>query len=425
MAIALSNLTFTNQADIVPASGVEEIVNTGIANTLAGNDKITGTKEITTDTPPQNIFSSIFNSGTLNTADGNDTITGTLSHIGSPPFFISHYSGIYNIGSIYTGDGNDIITGINEKAVDFGNSGIYTEGTTIDTGDGNDIITGITQYGLGIENRNSTINTGDGNDQITGSGISGLVNYSTITTGKGRDIISGTGEGGGTGIGNRGEINIGDGNDIITGTNTNGSGYGIFNGLGNQVDSSTIDTGDGNDILTGIAAFGIFNTGIINTGDGADSIICDASSNNGTGYGFYNTNIINTGDGNDLITEISGHSIHNLGIINTGNGDDFIIAEGGFYQDPFNPSSSIPGSVLLGNGKDYIKGFGRGIFNGGNGKDTLELTSGSYTVGISGTAVNFTKGSTIMETSEFEKLIAGDTTYNFSNLTNGQTIFVA
>jgi hypothetical protein len=46
MAIELSNLTFTEQDDIVPASGVEEILNTGIANTLAGNDIITGTEQL-------------------------------------------------------------------------------------------------------------------------------------------------------------------------------------------------------------------------------------------------------------------------------------------------------------------------------------------------------------------------------------------
>jgi hypothetical protein len=42
MAIELSNLTFTDQDDIVPLSGVEQILNTGVANTLAGNDSITG-----------------------------------------------------------------------------------------------------------------------------------------------------------------------------------------------------------------------------------------------------------------------------------------------------------------------------------------------------------------------------------------------
>lgn len=271
-----------------------------------------------------------------------------------------------------------------------------------------------------------SISTGNGNDKITGSGVYSLVNYFTIATDNGNDTISGIGEGGAAGLYTRETINAGDGDDIITGTNTSGGGYGIFNGFGNPPDqldgsTSTIDTDDGNDIITGIAAYGIVNLGIINTGNGADSIICDASSNNGTGYGFYNRNIINTGDGNDLITEISGHSIHNLGIINTGNGADSIIAEGGFYEESY----SIPGSVFLENGKDYLKGFGSGIFKGGNGKDTLELTPGSYTVGISETTVNFTKGSTIMETSDFEILIAGNTTYRIRHLTEGQTIFVA
>jgi hypothetical protein len=69
MAIELSNLMFTEQDDIVPASGVEEIVNTGIANTLAGNDIIIGTS---------NGSNGIYViSGSINTADGNDTITGT------------------------------------------------------------------------------------------------------------------------------------------------------------------------------------------------------------------------------------------------------------------------------------------------------------------------------------------------------------
>jgi len=49
MAIELSNLTFTEQDDIVPASGVEPILNTGIANTLIGNDQITGTWTISSD----------------------------------------------------------------------------------------------------------------------------------------------------------------------------------------------------------------------------------------------------------------------------------------------------------------------------------------------------------------------------------------
>jgi hypothetical protein len=249
--------------------------------------------------------------------------------------------------------------------VGFGISGIYNLGT-LDTSEGNDIITGIAQEsdsGSGIFNSLGTINTSDGNDTIRGSGFSGLINYFTIATDNGNDIISGNGDGGGTGIYSLGNINSGGGDDTITGTNNSGGGYGIVNG-GNQG----------------------------------------------------NTNTINTGDGNDIITEISGRSIFNLGMINTGNNADSIIAEGGFEGI---------GSISLENGKDYLKGFGRGNFNGGNGKDTLELTSGVYTVGISGAAVNFIKNSIIMNTYEFEKLIAGSTTYDFSSLSNGQRITVA
>src|SRR4028118_1028297 len=105
MAIELSNLTFTEQDDIVPSSGEEQILNTGIANTLAGNDIIIGTKEISTDAGFQKGLNSIFNSGTLNTADGNDLITGTLTQTKgnlSNPIFLNFNSAIYNSGSIYT-----------------------------------------------------------------------------------------------------------------------------------------------------------------------------------------------------------------------------------------------------------------------------------------------------------------------------------
>jgi hypothetical protein len=140
-----------------------------------------------------------------------------------------------------------------------------------------------------------------------------------------------------------------------------------------------------------------------------DSIISDRSLIIGT------DGAINTGNGKDIITSING-GIENDATINTGNGADFITANGGFTG---------LGSVFLENGKDYLKGFGTGKFNGGKNEDTLELTSGSYTVGISGATVSFTNSGVIMYTSEFEKLIAGSTTYDFTSLTDGQTIFVA
>jgi len=128
MAIELSNLTFTDEDDIVPVSGVEEIVNTGIANTLAGDDIITGVRAQTRY--------SIFNSGTLYTAEGNDIITGVFNPTNN--YTLGEYYGIFN-----------------------------DRGGSIDTGDGNDIINGNTTSGTGYAIANyGSINTGNDNDTI-------------------------------------------------------------------------------------------------------------------------------------------------------------------------------------------------------------------------------------------------------------------
>jgi hypothetical protein len=65
---------------------VEEISNTGIANTLAGNDRITGVGA--------GSKYSIFNSGTIDTAEGNDIITGIRNQTEDSPFGL--YYAIYN-----------------------------------------------------------------------------------------------------------------------------------------------------------------------------------------------------------------------------------------------------------------------------------------------------------------------------------------
>jgi hypothetical protein len=401
MAIELSNLIFTEQDDIVLGSE-EEIINTGIANTLAGNDIIIGTKEITTDPPFPNLyFGGILSSNMLNTGDGDDiiigTISGTVTSNFTNPFDPYHYYGICNRDSIYTGEGSDIIMGINEGDFDFGSpsdpyqpgnfssaGGIYSGGVTIDTGDGNDIISGISiRGGFGIRN-DTTINTGDGNDTITGTSDNvntfngsiseGIMNNAYIYTENGDDIITGTGIT--YGITNNGHIRTENGDDIITGTGTT---YGITN-------NGHIRTENGDDIITGI----------------------------GTTYGITNNGHIHTEDGDDIINSTG--VIYSVGSINTGNGNDSIIANEGLDGS---------GSAYLGEDEDYIKGFGSINLHGGNDKDTLELTSGNYTVGIGNIWVTFTKGDQLMQTSEFETLIAGGTTYDFTSLTAGQIIVVA
>ena len=257
-------------------------------------------------------------------------------------------------------------------------------------------------------------NTLAGNDLITGISSSsnlnniGIANDGTIDTGAGKDTISATATGRvGYAIQNRGTIDTGENEDTITAT---GSFYGIYN-------FNRIYTGAGADTITATGdEGGIVNAGIIDTGNGSDVITGIASIGSELGGIFNNSDgVINTGNGDDIIIGTGRIGIENSGTINTGHGNDSIIANGGF--------SSI-GSVFLGNGSDYLKGFGSGNFNGGNGQDTLELTAGNYTVGISGTTVSFTSNSITMNTSEFERLIAGNTTYNFICLTNGQTITI-
>jgi len=186
-----------------------------------------------------------------------------------------------------------------------------------------------------------------------------------------------------------GEVFLGDGNDSII-LNIDSTDFPML-ALQN---SNVIETGDGDDTITSTGVI-YNNKGVINTGNGNDSIIVDGP---GTGYGIYN-------DG---------------GSINTCEGNDIIIAKGGFE-----PGSNSSGSVLLGKGEDYLNSFGGGDFHGGKDEDTLQLTPGSYTVGIWDTTVTFTKDNQLMKTSEFEKLIAGGTTYLFANLTQGQIIVVA
>jgi hypothetical protein len=519
MAIELSNIIFTDQDDIVPLFGVEEIVNTGIANTLAGNDLIIGTA---------NNDYGFGNIGTLNTDEGNDTITG----IGSSYGIVTGYGSTFD-----TGKGNDVITGT-------GSSGLGNEGT-LNTDDGNDTITG-TGYDYGIVTRhNSNLDTGNDNDVITGTSTgyssTGFENMGTFKTGDGNDIIAGTG--GAFGLRNRGTLNTDDGNDTITGIG-NSSGIGIEYG-------STLGTGNGNDVITATntgSSEGFANFGTLNTGDGQNSIISHGAFINiqdyylGNGgevflgdgddsiiitnpnpidFGnplLYNTGIIETaggndiitvagyiisntintgngddsiffqklrnvggmflGDGNDLITadtELPNRAIENFGfigtgdgndiinsrgiiynqgVIETGNGDDSMIVDGGVDEngtrygiynyggaintgngndsiianEGFESAPNSSGAWFLGEGEDYIKGYGSGDFYGGNGFDTLELTPGTYTVGIWGEAGEspiFTKGNQLMITSEFEKLKAGSTIYDFTSLTAGQIIVVA
>jgi hypothetical protein len=400
MAIDLSNIIFSEQDDVVPLSGTEEIVNTGIANALGGNDVITGSSEWEPG---------FFNTGIFNTDDGNDIITGINTRFSFG--IINSFDTILG-----TGQGNDTITSI----------GFILNGGRIDTGNAEDSI--ISQ---GTFINRGEVFLGDGNDLFTANvdiltGAYGIENYTIIDTGEGNDMITTTGGS----IRNINFIGTGGGNDIITSTSF----------ISNE---GVIETGNGADSI--ISHGSISNLGGVFLGEGNDSITADTHV---LGHTLVNLNAMETGEGDDIIT-ITG-TIYNEGVINTGNGNDFIIAEGatninGIYNnggainmgdgndsiianDGFGSGSNSSGAWFLGEGDDYIKGYGSGDFYGGDGNDTLELTPGTYTVGIwgeGGESPIFTKGDQLMISSEFEKLKAGSTIYDFTTLTAGQIIVVA
>ena len=121
MTSKIVNLTFTDEDDIASVSAVEQILNTEVANTLAGDDIIIGTA---------NNYG-FENISVLSTNDSNDTIMGIEN---LDPEFDSSYD-LVNSGILNADEDNDILTGTSRDE-DFVNSG------TLNADENNDILTG-------------------------------------------------------------------------------------------------------------------------------------------------------------------------------------------------------------------------------------------------------------------------------------------
>lgn len=353
MAIDLSNLTFTNKADIV--SDTDTIRNTGTAATLGGDDKIT----VNSSTGGDGIE---FNNGTIDTGSGNDTIDATGRFYGINNAHTSDLGGFFG-GTIDTGSGNDTIVGNGFFTSPFlGGTGIANSGI-IKTGTGNDTISGTgtgnslspDSGSVGIQNvyrgggGTVTIDTGDGNDTISGTGGDiGIINFNasdiTIDTGNGNDTIIGTG--GDVGIYNTGIIKTGAGNDIITGINTGESVENPFLGRVGIYNNGTINTGAGNDTVDALTG-GFSGTGTTMFDQGNDIL---------KGFG---TGSFDGGHGKDTLIFGTGSYSVSLG---TNSGGFYTISSGGidmlvksfesigsaiFPADTFNFSSVIGGSFTI------------------------------------------------------------------------------
>ncbi|MEH2237896.1 hypothetical protein [Nostoc sp.] len=411
-----------------------DILNQGVINTFSGNDSISGigTSTDTGNLEPRKAGTGIGinNSGTLNAGNGNDSITGTGTGTGGNLPKIkgtliifsgagsgtvgSNGTGISNSATLNAGSGNDTITGT-------GTGGTGDSGGSL-TGKG-----GKGGTGIGISNSGS-FDAGDGNDTITGTGTGGTGGEGSVIGQTGSippSILRGeSGDGGaGIGISNSDKLNTGKGEDTLIGTGTAGSnnktgrksstggtGIGIQN-----IKEAIITTGENTDTIKGSAtsleantlAYGIFNDGIIDTGNGHDILTGQATTTiGGTAYGIYGQGIIRTGDGNDKVTATS----------NIEKVQQKVTIGGGIHFE-------------LGAGNDYFKGFGSAIVDGGNGFDTLDVrafkrSDVSVSGVISGNSVNpanitFNNNGNLitLSTTGFENFIFADSSFSYSRLT--------
>jgi len=271
MVLQLSNMTFTNLADVVPSSGAEPIRNSRTTNTLAGNDTIIGSDY---GSRTHTFFNyGIYNSGALNTSEGDDLVWGVYnptrySFYGAYDSFSRNTDNIY-LNNVYFNDDNPILNNDSSIIFPYG-YGIYNSSTLV-TGEGDDIINGThTVEGLGLypfiddfvgiyNNNNGTINAGNGADSLISDGK--FINF--------------------------GDVLLGEGNDSIT-VNTNLYTTAITN-------YTSIEAGDGDDIITSYGV--IYNQGTINTGNGNDSII----ANRGFQSGFSKRGSVLLGENEDYI----------------------------------------------------------------------------------------------------------------------------
>ena len=411
---------FTTQARL----NIDGIINRGNILTGRGEDIISGTAAAQVTAIAQTVSEAI---AIANTVDAN-AISTSLAAID----IAAIANGINNSGRIFTGAGDDTVSG----TVEAGVAAVAT--ATIDV---TAIVSAIAQAPMseglqavaagfatslassrvlatGLNNEHGLLSTGTGADGISAVATSYSATYAeaqvfAVATAPPEnqalalavvEAIALT-EDLAIAIDNEyGYINTGYGADKIEATaNASDNAIGIYNQYGN------IRTGYGADIInvsaTGSLSFGIYS-GTVNTGYGADTIEVHATGSQSYGiYGSY----INTGYGDDTI-EVDATSYDIYGSkIDTGYGDDTVKADnfgGGVY-------------ITMGDGNDYIEGFGEATVYGGEDFDILSFGSynrSDFDIQMNHDYTEFKLGGTIMRTSEFEQYSFADGDYSFDNL---------
>ncbi|MGD1716378.1 hypothetical protein [Dapis sp. BLCC M172] len=375
----------------VAAKGID---NNGVIKTGRGRDLLKGSATSSVSAVAQTVSQAI---AIADTAD-----TAAISEAFADIKLSSTADGIDNSGGeINNGQGGDGIDGSTEGSVAAVATAIADASAIVEAVAEAPVSDGLTAFAgaiaqsfsqatiiaRGINNENGKITTAGGKDTITATATSSAASLSQSAASA---LSSGT-------PGNQalalsvanafaqvkdkaiaidntnGEIKMGNGKDKLTGQASGSISYGIVGG--------EIRTGDGKDILTGQASgsksYGIFDSHI-KMGDGADTLIGEASGSDS--YGVFGGKI-SMGDGADRVE-----------------------------------ASSFGGGVniSMGNGKDFVEGFGDAKINGGYGYDRLSLSSynieefDNISFGANNNKVMFELDGITMTTKKFEEFIFGD-----------------
>lgn len=408
------------------------------ANTLTGNDKVTGTGDRSTQ-PEGALFEragffmslgndSIDATGASGTDGANPGAPGSAGADGGPgasgangangangtklpfPFaFLTPQSqlngkpGMAGQAGVAGDAGDDGTAGVAGEDGTSGATGLKLTQSTLDMGidlwllrnGDNDIIRGVGGAGGNGTAGGAGGKGGDGGQGGLG-GNGGAGGDAAFVLG--RLAPGGVGGNGGAG---------GDGGAAGDGGAGGNGGLGGNGGIGIEIDAdSVITTGGGNDSIIGIG--GLQGSGGAG-GSGGQAGAAGAGGDGGAGglggrnddWTLLNKSRAASGaDGADGITGAvgvagangmkgadgqRGVAIWNDGKVFTGLGHDTVDAlQGGFGGD---------GKYFLGFGNDTVKGFGTGTFYGDGGRDALVLpgSAGDYTItGIGSSLVNFT-----------------------------------
>ena len=410
-ALNLNKVKFSDNSDVVNPG--EEIYNPQYSNvnTFKGDDKIIGTSHINGD----------FALGSYVGVASKNSNAIASSYLKGKATVASY--GIKNEGFINTNDGSDIVKGSAIANISATAETVSQAIAIAETRNATAIASAFASINVkatadGIDNSWGVLKTGEGSDSVSGN-IEGSISAVAIAKLDASAIIEAICKAshseGLTAFAKAMATSLAEGTITATGINNN---KGVI----------TTDTGD--DTLSASATSsagsfaGVYGSAYVNASADNQALaetVAKASAlaidkaiaiDNSKGW-------IDTGDGNDkIIAKATGLESYGIfgGDVDTGKGSDRIIA------------SSFGGGVNidLGEGNDFVQGFGDAEIDGGQGNDTLDLSSynqDNFKISFGGffswnfnNSVSFRLDGVTLTTTGFEQFNFANGSYSFDQL---------